>query len=160
MRSRVCALAVAVLGVTCDGDGQGAGSGARNDASSSCDGRGEALHPGFVRISSGGYIFELVDLMPEAPVLSQSRPGNVWQLRISDPGGAPVEGAALSVRTFMPDHNHSGPSAVGIEQAPGAYLVEDLLLPMPALYSITLSASLPAGEETVDYSICVSAETG
>jgi len=171
MRDCLCAYAVAFQLTAC-GDGTGSdhgdlrgaaarGSTEREDASAGCDGLGEALHPGLVRTSNGGFAFEILELIPETPILSQSRPGNSWRLRISDGAGAPATGAALSVRTLMPDHGHAGPPAVGIEQAPGVYAIEDLLLPMPALYSITVIAALPGtGQEAVDYSICISAETG
>jgi hypothetical protein len=155
---RACAFAMALHALACGGgDGQGAGSTeAHGDAAAGCNGRGETLYPGLVKLSASGYAFEIVELVPAAPTLVQSQPGNTWTVRIRDGEGAALEGAALNVQSFMPDHNHAGPPAVGVEHEPGVYTIENLLLPMPALYAITLLA----GEERVVYSICISAQTG
>ena len=84
------------------------------------------------------------------------RTGTRWTVSIADPSGAPVTGAVLQVSSYMPDHGHYAPTAVAIEQGGGVYRIDDLILPMPGLYAITLALSLSSGEkESVALSLCM-----
>jgi YtkA-like len=159
MRGLALPAAIFILGCSNDGPGNPAET---EDDAALCGGRGDPVYAGLVKSSSGGYSFEVLELEPEPPIISQAEPGNTWTLAVADAAGEALSGASMTVSTFMSDHNHAGPSSVGIEQEPGVYLIEDLLLPMPALYAITVKVR-PAGaseDEDVSYSICVSAQSG
>ena len=161
MRLSGLTVLAAILSLGCSNDGPGNPAETEGDAAQ-CGGRGDPVYAGLVKSSSGGYSFEVLALEPETPIISQAEPGNTWTLAVADAAGEALSGASMTVSTFMPDHNHAGPSAVGIEQQPGVYLIEDLLLPMPALYAVTVKVR-PAGasqDEDVSYSICISAQSG
>ncbi|MET0794401.1 MAG: FixH family protein, partial [Polyangiaceae bacterium] len=82
---------------------------------------------------------------------------NTWTVSVTDPEGDPVSGGTLLITSYMPDHAHSGPPAVAIEQGDGVYEVDGLVLPMPALYAITETLTLPSGaKESVVVSLCMS----
>ena len=133
------------------------GSAESGVSDSTCSNRGESVSAGFRKVSAGGDAFVLTALDPAVPVQSAGPPGNHWTLAVSDSDGRPVSGGALLVTSYMPDHAHSGPPAVGVERAEGVYEVEDLVLTMPALYAITCILTLPSGaRESVVVSLCMS----
>jgi len=132
-------------------------SGASSD-SGDCAARAEPVSAGSTSVSAGGYAFELSALTPASPVQSAGPPGNDWMVTITDPEGAPVLDGALLVTSYMPDHGHSGPPAVGVARGAGNYEIAPLVLPMPALYAITLSLTLASGgKESVIIPLCMSA---
>jgi hypothetical protein len=154
-------LPAATLILGCASDGPGNPDTTEGDAAM-CGGRGDPFHVGLVKTSSGGFSFEMLELVPAPPIISQAEPGNTWTIAVSDASGEPLTGASMMVNTFMPDHKHPGPSSVGIQQQPGVYRIEGLLLPMPALYEVSVTVR-PAGaseDEDVSYSICISAQSG
>jgi hypothetical protein len=161
MRSSGLVLTAAILILGCSNDDPGNPAEGEGDAAI-CGGRGDPLEPGLVKSSSGGFRFEVLELAPPKPIVSQAEPGNSWKISVADAAGGALSGASMTVTTFMPDHKHPGPSNVGIEQEPGVYLIEDLLLPMPALYTVTVKVRPEdsAEDEDVSYSICVSALSG
>ena len=160
MRLDCLGLAAAISVAACGNESTGVPSNAGGTSGNDCAGRAAPLLEGMVTISDGGHEFQIIDLNPDAPVLSQSEPGNIWTLRVTDAGGQAFSAAAMMVKTFMPDHDHAGPSALGIEQEPGLYVIEDLLLPMPAFYTVTVTASAGGSVQEVDYELCISAQTG
>ncbi len=116
------------------------------------------MSAGLLRVSPSGYAFELTALEPSVPVQSAGPPGNDWTVTVTDPEGAPVLDGALVVTSYMPDHAHSGPPAVGVARGDGAFEIAPLILPMPALYSITLTLTLDSGaQESVAVPLCMSA---
>jgi hypothetical protein len=121
-----------------------------------CSARAEGVTLGLNKLSSNGYSFTLTALDPAQPVQSSGQPGNTWTISIADPTGSPVTGAVLQISSYMPDHGHYAPTAVAVEQGGGVYQVDDLVLPMPGLYDITLSLSLTSREkESVALSLCM-----
>jgi hypothetical protein len=157
MRRSLDALSATLLCIACSEDPQGHS----HDVEPSCDTRAETLLPGLVKTSEGGYRFELLGLEPAMPVISTQAPGNVWHVHVTDASGAPVAAAVLNVATFMPDHNHSGPPAVGVAEAPGTYRIESLLFPMPAQYTVTFTLR-PSGADaqSVQLMPCLGAQSG
>jgi hypothetical protein len=158
---RLVALGVSIA-ASVTGCASSSGADARQDPTESdasdCAGRAEPVAAGLSKVSAGGYVFVLTALEPAVPVQSPGPPGNTWTVSIADPAGNPVTGATLLVTSYMPDHAHSGPPAPAIEVGGGAYEVDSLILPMPALYQITSTLTLPDGtRESVVTSLCTSA---
>jgi hypothetical protein len=60
----------------------------------------------------------------------------------------------------MPDHGHYAPTAVALEQGGGTYRVEDLILPMPGLYTITATLTTASRQkESAAFSLCLSSSS-
>jgi hypothetical protein len=84
--------------------------------------------------------------------LLESKPGppikgtNELQIEVMDAGGAPLDGATLTVVPFMPDHGHG--SALAPVTKPlggGKYSVEKVYLSMSGLWRLTVSVQMPGG---------------
>jgi MYXO-CTERM domain-containing protein len=152
-------LAATVLGCSSKSDAGEANQTTSNNVEADagdCTSRAEGVTQGLNKVSSGGYSFTLTALDPAQPVQSSGQPGNTWTISIADPSGAPVTGAVLQISSYMPDHGHYAPTAVAVEQGGGVYQVDDLVLPMPGLYAVTLSLSLTSSEkESVALSLCM-----
>jgi MYXO-CTERM domain-containing protein len=155
-------LAATLLGCSSSSDNTQSQQAATNQAptdttdTDDCTTRAEGVSAGMSKVSSGGYTFSVMTLDPADPVQSEGPPGNTWTVSIADASGAPVTGAILQVSSYMPDHGHYAPTAVAVEQGGGVYQIESLILPMPGLYAITLSASLADGsKESAAYSLCM-----
>lgn len=155
------ALAVTALGCSSSADANDDRQAAVNQAppdTSDCASRAEGVSAGLSKPSMGGVAFTLTALAPAVPVQSAGAPGNTWTVSLADAQGAPVTGAVLQVSSYMPDHGHYAPTAVAVEQGGGVYEIDDLVLPMPGLYDITLTASLSSGsKESVALSLCMTA---
>jgi hypothetical protein len=126
-----------------------------------CGGRAEPVTAGMSKLSDQGYSFELEKLEPSVPVQSDSTPGNHWTVVITDPDGAKVTGASLSITSYMPDHGHPGPPAAAVETGDGSYDVADLVFPMPTLYTVTLVLTLADGQkQTATLTLCLDVASG
>ncbi len=159
IRARLPALslaaAIALWGCSSSGGDHDSRESVASDPT--CGGRAEAVSAGLSKVSAGGYVFELTALAPALPVQSAGPPGNDWTVSVTDTEGTPVTGGTLVVTSYMPDHAHSGPPAVAVEQGDGVYELDGLVLPMPALYAITETLTLPSGvKESVVVSLCMS----
>gem|GEM_PF-664486 len=134
---------------------QAATSGVSTDGGD-CTAAQGSVSAGLSQISKGGYNFTLTALAPSAPVQSVEPPGNTWTISLTDSSGAPVTGATIVETSVMPEHMHSTTPGAVIEQGGGTYELEDLLLPMPGLYSITLDFSPASGvTESVVFPLCM-----
>jgi hypothetical protein len=104
---------------------------------------------------TGGLTFRLMSSTPAPP----SRGNNTWDIEIIDGAGAPVTGAAVSVKPFMPDHQHgTGVRAKLTESGAGRYQATPVNLWMPGLWEITVQARPTTGQpDEVVYRFCVSA---
>ncbi len=153
------ALTASLLGCSSKPDAGDASQTAINEApadAGDCTTRAEGVTAGLAKTSTGGYAFTVTALAPSEPVQSEGAPGNTWTVSIADSSGAPVTGAVLQVSSYMPDHGHYAPTAVAIEKGAGVYEIDDLVLPMPGLYDITLGASLSSGsKESVALTLCM-----
>lgn len=156
-RAALRALTAAVACVACSSHASSPDpSSALDSDAGDCSDRAGTVSAGLREVSSDGYVFELTALTPDAAVQSAGPPGNTWTFSVTDRDGAPVSGGALVVTSYMPDHGHSGPPAVAVERDPGTYEVDDLVLPMPALYQITPTLTLASGErESVVVTLCL-----
>jgi len=139
--------AVAVLAPACSsssGDGNTGGtSGASTTMSAACmaDTRKDIYTAGLTKqTASGALSIELMNATPAPP----QKESNALVLKVVGAGGAPVDGATLSVVPFMPDHGHG--SSVKPTVTPmggGLYDVSNVYLPMPGLWRLTVTVQMP-----------------
>ena len=136
----------------CGGDDEGGDDDAVNCA---LEDRADEFVVGLARTGAAGLTFRLMSSMPAPP----SRGNNTWEIEIVDGAGAPVLGAAVSVKPFMPDHQHgTGVRAVLTEQGEGRYQATPVNLWMPGLWEITVGARPATGQpDEVVFRFCVSA---
>ena len=127
------------------------------DAGFNCqiDQRDEEFTAGMHKTGDNGITFTLVSSDPAPP----ARNDNDWVVDIADDTG-PLVGATVTVKPFMPDHNHgtSIPAQIS-ETSDGEYAIDRVNLPMPGIWEITLSAT-PAGggaadKDSVVFTFCV-----
>ncbi|MCA9705729.1 MAG: FixH family protein [Myxococcales bacterium] len=156
--SLACTLPLAfaaALGLGCDGNGEDdamdAGS---DDGLRMCD--QETRADDFaVDLSKMGerYVTTIVDAMPAEP----TRGDNTWTVRLTDGSGAPVEGIAIDVKPWMPDHGHGTSVEEQVtEMGDGEYMFTPLNLHMAGYWEITLELTDAAGElDTVMFAVCV-----
>jgi hypothetical protein len=91
----------------------------------------------------GSLVFQMLSLDPEPVDLG----ANDWTVRVSDPAGVALEGCALMVTPWMPDHGHGSnePEGVAGSEA-GQYFIEGIEFIMPGYWTASLSAT--CGEVT------------
>jgi len=95
--------------------------------------------------------FALVDAAPAPP----DEGDNTWSLHIAD-GEAGVEGLALTVTPWMPDHDHGTPiAAVATEAAGGDYTVAPINLWLPGLWEVTVEGSDGASTDSAAFAFCI-----
>lgn len=99
--------------------------------------------------SSGSFIFLLIDSTPGPP----AKGDNSWNLRLTDTGDTPIDGATLEVTPFMPDHGHGTPIRVVVTPAGsnGEYTAAPINLWMPGLWEVTIDATAGADSDSVVY---------
>jgi hypothetical protein len=92
--------------------------------------------------------------MPSPPAKGQ----NSWLIDLADALGAPIDGATVTLKPFMPDHGH-GASVVPTVKAgskPGEYAVTDIELFMPGVWQNTFTVTPSGGAaEAVVFTFCV-----
>lgn len=135
----------------------GTSSPATPDAVVNCvgDPRGEAFVVGITKTGKDNRLtFALMEATPAPP----SRGDNTWLVDISQ-AGAPVIGAVVTVKPFMPDHRHG--SAIDTlvtpdPDVPGRYQLAPVNLWMPGIWEVTISAT-PAGgtKDLAVFSFCI-----
>jgi hypothetical protein len=149
-RSLLAATALALV-VACDGGGPADDGGALF----SCDTemRDVDYTPELTRTSaSGDWKAVLVTSEPGPPIKGT----NTWTVRVLDGAGTPRDDVTVTVRTFMPDHNHG--STVKAKVTPmggGVYQVAPLYLYMAGLWQVTLDIDAPAVPDSVMFPICI-----
>jgi len=151
--AQITAAAVALAGIAAlapacssssGGDGSTGGtSGAVTTMSAACmaDTRKDIYTAGLTKqTASGALSIELMNATPAPP----QKESNALVLKVASAGGAPVDGATLSVVPFMPDHGHG--SSVKPTVTPmggGLYDVSNVYLPMPGLWRLTVTVQMP-----------------
>jgi len=76
---------------------------------------------------------------------------NSWTVQIADMTGAPVDGLAMNIVPFMPDHQHGtsiAPVATG--QGGGVYSITPLYLYMEGYWTVTITLQPMSGSGTTD----------
>ncbi len=119
------------------------------DAGFNCeiDQRDEEFTAGMEKVGAAGMTIRLVSSSPSPP----SRYENDWVVEVVDAAGAPLAGAELEIKMFMPDHGHFSSIPVVITEdaaTPGRYQANPNLF-MPGIWEITVRAT-PAGGAVVD----------
>jgi hypothetical protein len=93
----------------------------------------------------------LVEAEPAPP----ARGSNTWTVTVRDAAGAPVEGATINVKAFMPAHGHSSTPPAVTPGADGTYEIDPLVLFMPGLWEITITVESSAGNDEALFAFCV-----
>ncbi|MDB4947035.1 MAG: hypothetical protein JWP97_6569 [Labilithrix sp.] len=152
----VLALVLAcVAGAACtssDGNEPGAPDAATSTACAA-DTRKDVYAPGLAKSTAAALTVKVLDAVPAPP----AKLTNTLTLQVLDAGGKPLDGASLSVVPFMPDHGHGSavkPSVTA--KGGGTYEVTNLYFPMPGLWRVTVSITLPdAAAQDAVFSFCV-----
>ncbi len=64
---------------------------------------------------------------------------NIWTLHVEDAGGAPLDGATVSIDGGMPEHNHGMPTQPIVSALGGGdYKVEGMKFQMPGWWTVTV----------------------
>jgi hypothetical protein len=112
--------------------------------------RDEEFHLG---IEKQGAVMRVTftDAEPAAPVRGLNR----WTIALSE-GEAPIEGAMLSVKAWMPDHGHGSPQPVEIEElGEGEYVLDPVNLFMAGFWEITVTAEMDQATDEAMFPFCV-----
>ncbi len=101
---------------------------------------------------SGDHTITLVNADPGPP----EREDNVWELEISTSAG-PMEGATVSVTSWMPDHGHgSAVDAVVTEEGTaGSYVVDPVHFQMAGFWEVTVKVEASGIDESVVFGFCI-----
>ena len=160
MRVRSLLLAATVL-AGCSGTSSGgsnvgaAGAAGSTSTTGACadDMRAQSYSPGMEVTGAKGVYRARLSAIDPAPAIKGT---NAWTVEILDASGAPVDGATVTVKPFMPDHGH-GSSIVPVVTAKtgGVYAIDSLVLFMPGLWQTTITVTGPAGVDTAVFSFCV-----
>lgn len=101
---------------------------------------------------AGKLTFKILEASPAPP----ARGDNTWTLQLTSASGA-VDGAAMVVTPFMPDHQHGTPSPVVIEPMvgqPGTYKLEPVNMWMPGLWQTTIQVEGADADKAV-FAFCI-----
>ncbi len=147
----VATFAASLLAQTsCGSDGHG------EDEPFNCDTdtRADNIVSGLEKMGARGVVtFRLMGTSPAPP----KRPDNNWVVSLES-NGAPVEGATVGVKLFMPDHDHgtSVKPKIGPAGAAGEYTLDQLNLWMPGLWEVTIEATPSGGtKDSAVFRVCI-----
>lgn len=117
------------------------------------DTRADTFAIGLKKATPGGISVSLVEASPAPP----QKGDNFWALRITDPSGAPIDGADVSILPFMPDHGHGSAlkSTVTSTGSDGRYTVSRVYLPMAGYWEITITVSRGGAVEEARFGFCL-----
>lgn len=96
----------------------------------------------------------LVQDTPKPP----DRGDNLWTFQVVDASGAPVDGAMVDVKPWMPDHGHgTNPLHLDARLEPqvGTYEVGPFDLFMGGFWEFTFTVDAAGTTDTVDFGFCV-----
>jgi hypothetical protein len=100
---------------------------------------------------------QLADAQPAPP----ARNTNVWTLTVTDATGAPVEGATIVAKPWMPAHGHGSSVApiVAPSATPGSYDVTRIIFVMPGLWQVIVTVTVTGADgtttDTATFAFCV-----
>ncbi len=102
----------------------------------STDPRAQTFTPGMAgTASSGPLTVKLASVAPSPP----DKGNNDWTIAVTDATGAPVDGLAIAVAPFMPDHGHGTSITPQVTaKGGGQYDVSLLNLFMAGIWTVTL----------------------
>ena len=89
--------------------------------------------------AAGALAVKLESINPN-PVIKGN---NDWKIQVVDAQGAPVSGATITVKPYMPDHGHGSSiiPQVAAGADPGTYDVSLLNLFMPGIWTVTFDVT-------------------
>jgi nitrogen fixation protein FixH len=90
--------------------------------------------------ASGALTFQIVSVNGGSIAQGQ----DTWTIKITDANCQPVDGAKLTIKAWMPEHNHGWLEATSTPQGGGAYEIGDLYLFMDGFWQITFTATTAA----------------
>jgi hypothetical protein len=113
--------------------------------------RADTFVAGISKVGANGVQFKLLEALPAPP----ARGDNTWTLELTK-SGAPVNGAAMIVTPFMPDHQHGTPTDVTIQPMPaaGQYQLAPVNMWMPGLWETTIQVDGPDADKAV-FKFCI-----
>jgi hypothetical protein len=109
------------------------------------DTRAMPYQPGMhVTSAAGAFTIKLLDSSPGPPVKGT----NTWNVEIDDAqSGAPLDGLAISVMPWMPDHGHGTSAQVGVMPAGGGtYTLMPVYLYMSGFWQVKMSITETADD--------------
>ncbi|HET6346566.1 MAG TPA: FixH family protein [Myxococcota bacterium] len=114
--------------------------------------RADAAAPGLERKGANGhYTFRLMAFEPAVLKVGS----NGLTFAVVDAGGAAVSDATITVKAYMPKHGHGSSATPTIVPEGTGYKATGVLLFMPGLWEITLTATAPGGTDSALFSFCV-----
>ncbi len=95
------------------------------------------------KATDGALSVRFMDASPAPPAKGH----NTWTVQVLDGKGAPVNGAIIVTKGFMPDHNHgtSTTPLVTPKGQDGTYEISPLVLFMPGVWEITFKVTAAGG---------------
>ncbi|MEZ4227366.1 MAG: FixH family protein [Polyangiaceae bacterium] len=150
MRSLCLLMLLGLVG--CGGDDGSSGGGSGGTSALPCAGRGETFAAGMAKEGASKQLsFTLMSSDPAPPQLFD----NTWRVRVEE-GSQPLTGATLTVKTWMPDHDHASPKKTSVTEASdGQYDLSPVNLFMPGLWEITVQAKKDSTEDEALFSFCI-----
>lgn len=113
--------------------------------------RDEPFHLGLERDGEATKMV-FTDAEPAEPI----RGINKWTLDVTDLADAPVEGATLTVKPWMPDHGHGSPQPVVVEDVgDGQYVLDPVNLFMAGYWEITITTEMGDATDEAMFPFCV-----
>lgn len=143
MRARLVAIPVALVLAACSDERQPTSTDetAAKVTACSTDTRKDVYEPGLSKIA-GALSVILVEATPAPPVKGT----NALTLEVHDAAGQPVDGAAVTLTPWMPDHAHGSavkPSVTAL--GAGRYVVDKVYLPMAGLWQLKVAVQPEGG---------------
>lgn len=145
------ALALTLFAAACSSDGSKGDDGESYNCAAET--RDDTYVAGITKPGQNNKVsFKIVDAMPAPP----ARGDNVWTLELKTVGGTPIQGAAMIVTPFMPDHQHGTPTDVVIEpmQLEGQYKLSPVNMWMPGLWETTIQVNGADADKAV-FKFCI-----
>ncbi|GMV12862.1 MAG: hypothetical protein AMXMBFR56_10860 [Polyangiaceae bacterium] len=144
-------LVLSVISVAgCSDESESGGSGGQGGASCA----GDTFSAGLQKTGKSGKLTVTLESADPAP---PQKGDNRWTIRVTDPAGAAISDATVTVTPFMPEHGHgTSVQAVVTPKSDGRYELFPVNLLMPGKWEITLDVGLPGGQsDSVVYTFCV-----
>jgi hypothetical protein len=118
------------------------------------DPRAMAYSVGLAETATGGLKMSFVDASPAPPTKGL----NAWTMKIEDATGAPMSGATVALKPYMPDHGHGAsviPQVMPMTDA-GTYQITDIDFFMPGIWQNTFTVTPASGApQTVVFTFCI-----
>jgi hypothetical protein len=157
MMKSLCAAALAIVpfAVGCSsGDDEPTPEMEMQPAASNCETetRAEDYSAGMTKVGGNGVSVIIEDATPAPPAAFD----NKWTLGISDAHGNPMEGAAVKVLPFMPDHGHpTNRESIITEMGSGLYEADPVNFMMAGYWTGTVDVETTDISDSVVFKFCI-----